>query len=236
MKTRLDKSSWLLTRPAAHRGLHGNGVSENSLKAFSLAVEGNYPIELDLQLTADDKIVVVHDENLKRLTDTDVDVRDMPYDEIVKLKLSDGQHIPLFDEVLELVAGKVPLLTELKQQKREGLESAAISRLSQYKGEFAIQSFDPRMMMKVKKLAPEVIRGQLGCGRPENQSALNTFIIRNLSLNFLVKPDFINYDLGSFPIKKHVSNGLPVIGWTVRSAADKAIAERYCDSYVFERY
>ncbi len=236
MKTRIDKNSWLLTRPAAHRGLHGNGVSENSLKAFELAIENGYPIELDIHHTTDDVIVVVHDDNLKRLCDVDKDVRDTSYEELSSFRLSDGQKIPTFDEVLELVAGRVPLLIELKQQKREGLESAAISRLSTYKGEFALQSFDPRMMLNVKKISPEIIRGQLGGGTDLHFGRITNHIIKNLSLNALVKPDFINYDLRCFPIKKHVNNGLPVLGWTVRNQTDLDIAKKYCDSYVFERF
>ena len=234
MKTRISKDHWLLTQKCAHRGLHGNGVSENSLKAFSLAVEEGYPIEFDVQMTADKELFVVHDENMTRLCSVDRDIRDMTKEEVLStLTLSDGQKIPTFKEVLDLVKGRVPLLIEIKSQKQKGIESRAISLLSGYNGQFVIQSFDPFVMLNVKKIDKNIIRGQLG-GVVEGQTKKVAFVVKNLPFNFLVRPDFINYDIGHLDVAKKRSGGLPLLGWTVRSDADRQKAEKYCDGFVFE--
>ena len=234
MKTRLSSDSWILTRPCAHRGLHGDGIAENSAAAFSRAVSENYPIELDVQMTADDKLVVFHDDNMKRMTGLDADVRELTLSRIKELSLTDGQKVPTFEEFLSLVGGKVPLLIEIKQQKRKGVEALVLKALEGYKGEFVLQSFDPIVVLNIKKLAPHIIRGQLGTGEPSGLKGIKRRIVNNLSLNFLTRPDFINFDIRSFPIRKSVHNGLPVIGWTVRNDQDRQVAEKYCLSYVFE--
>ena len=234
MKTRLDKNHWLLTRPCAHRGLHGNGVSENSERAFELAIENDYPIELDVQMTADDKLIVIHDDDMFRLTGVRGDVRQMTFNEVRKLRLSDGQGILSFEQFLSLVAGRVPLLIEIKQQKRKGVENLVLNALNGYKGEFVIQSFDPLIMYRIKKLAPDIIRGQLGGGKELPVKGIKAHIVKNMSLNFLVKPDFVNYHLDSLPVKKSVTNGLPILGWTVRNEEQLSKARKYCVSFVFE--
>ena len=103
----------------AHRGVHDNkSTPENSIKAFYKAVIKKYPIELDIQLTKDNEIVVFHDKNLKRMTGLDKDVEDLTLDEIKKLKLLDTrEHIPRLDEVLKLVNGKVLIDIEIKPCK-----------------------------------------------------------------------------------------------------------------------
>ena len=91
----------------AHRGLHdGNqSVPENSLEAFRLAAENGYGIELDVQLTRDGMLVVHHDGTLKRVCGVDRKIRELTYAELCKIPLPDGSRVPLFSEVLNLVAG-----------------------------------------------------------------------------------------------------------------------------------
>ena len=233
MKTRLQKDSWLLTMPIAHRGYHNKEVAENSLDSAARAIERGYAIELDVQMSADDKLYVFHDDNVGRMTGKNADIRLIDGLMIESLKLFDGQKIPSFSEFLEFVGGKVPLLVEIKQQKRKGIERRVLDALKGYGGEYVIQSFDPFIMLEIKKLAPDIIRGQLGTAKSEG-GALKKHVVANLSFNFLTKPDFINYDISCFPIKPSVSNGLPVLGWTVRNESDLEIAKKYCDNFVFE--
>ena len=100
----------------AHRGLHdGNHkVPENSLEAFRRAVDAGYGMELDVQHTRDDRLVVFHDANLKRVCGVDKNVRDLTYGELKRYPLPDGSVIPLFSEVLELVGGRAPIIVEVK--------------------------------------------------------------------------------------------------------------------------
>ncbi len=156
---KFNEDYWLFFAPTAHRGLHhGKDIPENSLTAFYLAIKNNYPIELDVHLTKDKKLVVFHDDNLFRVTGKNADIRDSMYDDIKDLKLYDSDEtIPLFSEVLKLVDGKVPLLIEIKQQKQKGIEKAVLDELKNYSGEFAIQSFDPFVLFKIKKLDKNIV-------------------------------------------------------------------------------
>ena len=104
----------------AHRGLHdGNHqVAENSLEAFRRAVEAGYGMELDVQLTADDQLVVFHDKSLKRVCGVDKDLYTQTYAQLQEYPLPDGSKIPLFSEVLALVDGKTPMIVEIKYHDR----------------------------------------------------------------------------------------------------------------------
>ena len=102
----------------AHRGLHSDGVCENSLEAFRRAIEAGYGIELDVHLTADGKLCVIHDCYLSRMTGKPGVAEQLTSEELKEYRLKDGQHIPMLPEVLELVAGRVPILIELKFRRR----------------------------------------------------------------------------------------------------------------------
>src|SRR5215207_3583516 len=96
---------WLTARPVAHRGLHGNGLMENSLSAAAAAIAANYAIEVDLQLSADGEVVVFHDDTLERLTVEKGPVGERTVAELTKIKLaSSGDTIPTLADLLTLVA------------------------------------------------------------------------------------------------------------------------------------
>ncbi|HIT62490.1 MAG TPA: glycerophosphodiester phosphodiesterase, partial [Candidatus Caccovivens faecavium] len=137
--------SWLVETPIAHRGLHDKVSPENSLSAFEKAVENGYAIELDVQLLADDTVVVFHDESLSRMTGNDGYIKFLNKEDLKVLKLGNSkEHIPTFEEVLKLVNGRTPLLIEIKNQFKVGkLEQKVIALLKDYKGEYAVQSFNP---------------------------------------------------------------------------------------------
>ena len=235
MRSRLNKDSWILNSPAAHRGLHNASIPENSLAAFQNAVEKGYPIETDVHMSTDNELVCFHDDNLKRMTGLDKDIRDLTFDETRSLRLKNTQEIiPTFAEFLKLVGGKVPLLIEIKQQKRKGIEDLVIKALEGYKGDFAIQSFDPTVLINFRKKAPNILRGQLACGNAKDMSRFKKFILKNTPLNFLSKPDFVNYDLESLPTKKCRYGNLPLICWTVRDKAQQEKATSLGVNYVFE--
>lgn len=237
MKSRIQKGFWLLEKPCAHRGYfdNNNGIPENSSAAYERAIEKNYPIEMDIQLSKDGKLVCFHDDNLIRMTGVDSLIWDKTLDEIKSLRLLNTDEVIMtFEEFLSLVDGKVPLLIEIKHQREKGIEEKVINALKGYTGEYVIQSFDPLIMIKIKKLAPDVIRGQLACANPGQNSKFKNNILRKCGLNFLVKPDFINYCLNDLPTKYSVGKNIPLLCWTIRDEQDKQKAEKYAVSYVFE--
>jgi glycerophosphoryl diester phosphodiesterase len=200
------------------------------------------PIELDVQFTADDGLMVFHDESLERLTGVKRDIRECTRDDLRCLKILDSDyHIPRLDEVLDFVGGQVPLLIELKNKKRVGqLERKLASILKNYKGNYALQSFNPASMGWFAREAPHILRGQLSCSfEKDTMPAYKKFMLKNLMFNFISKPDFISYDIHSLPqwiitrMKKH---GKVIIGWTARNRDEYEIALQYCDNIIFEGF
>ena len=234
MKTRLSPDSWILTRPIAHRGLWSKTLPENSMSAYKSAIEHNYPIEMDVQMSKDGVLYCFHDDNMKRMTGFDGDIRETDSSKINTLKIGD-ENIPTFEEFLSLVNGQVPILIEIKQQKYPGIEQKTLDALKGYTGEFAVQSFDPTIMLRVKKLDKNILRGQLG-GKTTALSKLKNYIVTNLPLNFLVRPDFIHYNHQDLPLKRKITNGLPLICYTVKSKEQEEIARKYVKNIVFDEY
>ena len=158
----------------------------------------------------------------------------MTIEEVKKLKVcgtNDG--VMTFEEFLNFVDGRTPILVEIKQQrdgKHSGIEKKTAELLDNYKGEFAVQSFDPFIMQRVRKLRPQFLRGQLGGARPKSLSYPKYLVVRKLLLNCLSKPDFINYVIEEFPIKTK----LPVMRWTINTVERKKTAYSMGHNIVFE--
>lgn len=210
----------------AHRGLHGNGIAENSMTAFRLAKEKGYGIELDIHLLKDGNLAVIHDSALKRTTGAEGNIEDLTINDLEKYSLEGTEDtIPLFKEVLDLYDGAAPLIIELKPSKNQAaLAKAAADALKDYKGAYCIESFDPRCLLWLKKNRPEIIRGQLAQNYFKTDDKLN-FIIKllltNNLLNFITKPDFVAYN---FSHRKVFSTLLckklwkmQMVGWTIRT-------------------
>jgi glycerophosphoryl diester phosphodiesterase len=233
---RTNKDCFLFNKPIAHRGLWNENIVENSLLAYQNAVEHGYPIEIDLYSTTDNEIVCFHDDTLSRMTGKDGFIYDKTLSELKELSLKNsGQKIPTLKEVLNLVSGKVPLLIEFKDQPNKNYISIAVKILKEYKGDFAVQSFNPLYLLKIKKLAPNFIIGVLGTNTPpKERSFLTKFIVKNLSLNFLIKPDFISYNYKGLPIKKPFN--LPLLAWTIRDNEQATKALTFADNIIFENF
>ncbi|MBQ6003442.1 MAG: glycerophosphodiester phosphodiesterase [Clostridia bacterium] len=184
----------------AHRGLHDDIIPENSLAAFRAAAEKGYGLELDIRLNKEGKVIVFHDDNLKRVTGVDKKTAEADRDDMQNLRLKGtSERIPYFREVLDQIDGRVPILVEFKPGKNmEELCRKAEELLGDYKGEYFIQSFDPRVLIWYRKNRPDILRGQLseffhihGTKIPR----ITEFILRNLLFGFLSRPDFIAYNL-----------------------------------------
>jgi len=231
----------------AHRGLHNNKAKapENSLRAFKLAVENGYGIELDVQLTKDLVPVVLHDYNLKRACKLDIKVAELTYEELKEYRLFKSQeHIPTFQEVLELVDGKVPLIIELKiPRKAEILCDLVSKKLQDYKGIYCIESFNPFGLLWYKKHFPKVVRGQLATDFAKEKiegDKFQYFILKHLLMNFQTKPDFIAYH---HVYKKGLSFTLcrklfrvKTVAWTIQSQEDLENCSKYYDLFIFDKF
>ncbi len=231
---RISKNHWLNTVFIAHRGLWDSDAPENSIIAYKKAIDNGYAIEIDLYETTDKEIVCFHDKNLKRLTGLDKNVFDLSLSKLKELSIGKGQKIPTLKEVLTLCENKTPLLIELKNQPSKTFVNSVINILKDYKGEFAVQSFNPLYIKKIKKLAPEFLRGILASKVPDTKSKLERFIVKRMPLNFLAKPDFISYEHIGLPLKKN--KGLPVISWTITSQSEYEKAKPYVNNIIFENF
>ncbi len=186
----------------AHRGLHraDRSVPENSLAAFRDAAENGYAIELDVHLTADDRVVVFHDDSLRRVCGVEQDVEALTWRELRDLRLDGtGEHIPMLSDVLAEVRGRVPIVVELKTSpRRRELCERTWELLRAYNGDYCIESFDPRIVRWWRLNAPGVLRGQLSCTREqfgESATPVQAFFLSRLLCNFLGRPQFIAYGL-----------------------------------------
>lgn len=235
--------SWITDKPFAHRGLHdaAAGVPENTMAAFDAAIASGYAIELDVRQMRDGAVVVFHDADLTRACGVDRDLAELAWGDVNQAGIFGTEHrIPLLDEVLVRTAGRVPLLIEVKEDRRHpGIERALHEKLSQYNGPFALQSFSPTIVRWFRKHpigAPlGLVAGPLA---DTNIDPLRRLLSRWLLGALVSRPDFINYDLRATPnpwldtVSRLAS--LPVICWTVKTEQDEQKAEAQGLNYVFE--
>lgn len=215
-KMRIPKDSFLLKRPIAHRGLHGI-ISENSMPAFEEAARAGYAIETDVRLSADGKLILFHDSQLLRMTGAHGRADEKTFDELKTLRLKGSNEcIPLLADLLQLLRHtQTPLLLELKDDpKRAELTDAVLHEMKNFDGEFALQSFDPRILLRLKKKAPHILRGQLGCFY--EKFTPQWYIVKHMSLNFLTDPDFISYRIQDLPYRPARRKDTPLLSWTVK--------------------
>ena len=213
----------------AHRGLHNisEGRPENSLSAFRAAVEHGLGAELDVHLTLDGALAVVHDSDLKRVTGKSATVEELTAAELAAYPLSGSDEtVPLFDEVLEIFRGRAPLIVELKTHRGNFAEltDAVMERLGSYDGLYSVESFDPHAVRYLRDAYPQVIRGQLSenflRSAPGDLSVPARVIMSELLSTFLTKPDFIAYncvDRSNLSLRAMKRlYGVHEVSWTVR--------------------
>ena len=167
----------------AHRGVHNNkDIPENSLLAFKKALAKDYAIEFDIEITKDSKLVIHHDDNLKRMTGINKDVEELNFDEVRNLRLLNTQEIiPTFQEVLDLVKGKVLLDIEIKSTKRvKEVVDLVLKELENYNGDLLLKSFDPFIVRKLKQKTDKYKIGLLVMEKSASKG-----------LNFLVRTGLI---------------------------------------------
>ena len=241
---------WLTTTPIAHRGLHdrASGVIENTISAARAAIEKGFAIECDVQLSSDGEVFVFHDDALERLTNASGDFKIFSKTEIGSLSLKGtSDHIPTLSEFLDVIAGRVPLICEIKSRFDGSI--AAVQRFAEviasYEGPIALKSFDPIMVEATAHHAPDRPRGFIGesvYDDPEWDflSAEQKKDFATLQSLDAMKLDFLSWYIKDLdhptPQLARGSLGLPIMSWTVRTADQRIKAQRYADQIVFEGF
>ncbi len=238
--------------PLAHRALHDlpAGRPENSCAAISAAINAGYGLEIDVQLSSDGVAMVFHDDDLDRLTDAKGPLRARSAAGLAGIALNGSDEgIPTLAEVLALVAGRVPLLIEVKDQHGQmgpvdGVLERAVARdLVGYVGPVAVMSFNPHSVVALKDAAPDVPRGIVSCAYTAFDCPELPEDIRN---RLRAIPDydgsgacFISHewdDLDRPRVAELAAAGAAILCWTVRSPQAEAAARLVADNITFERY
>lgn len=210
----------------SHRGLWNKELPENSIGAFKRSIRKDLPIELDVHILKDDTLVIFHDDNLKRMTGIDKNIKDCTYEEISHLYLLDTKEkIPTLKEVLKLVDGKVLLDIEIKTDVRSKKICKLLSNeLDKYKGEFLVKSFSPLFINWFKKHRPEFKRGLLISNSDKgNMKRLKMFALSRFCINIFCKPDFLAISkklVDNKRVKKIKDKGIKILVWTIRDDTD----------------
>lgn len=234
----MSNIEWLTKLPISHRGLHdlNNKCWENTLPAFQAAIDKNFAIECDVHLTKDKKIIVFHDDDLKRLAKREGKITELTLDEARKLKIgTTGDHAPSLREVLDLVKGRVPLVIELKgiEGQDDGLIQGVANELATYSGPVAIMSFCHHLIRDFARLAPGI-----PCGLTAEGS--NTKALEAHFSMLAHKLDFVSYHVDELPspfitfIREKLH--MPVITWTVKNMESKRRSDLYADQITFEGF
>lgn len=236
-----------LKRPIAHRGLHDrqSGIVENTASAVEASIAAGYGMELDLRATRDHHPVVFHDETLERLTEGEGPVGGHDIETLRRLPMrGTTDRILALPELLELVAGRAPLILEVKSEwNRESRYEANIAAaLKGYPGPVAVMSFDPLCVRRFRTLAPGLTRGLVAewMSRRTYQKQIGIwqrFAMRHLLTASIARPQFIAYDIRALPTTAtRIARGLglPLLTWTVRTDAEREKAEALTDAVIFE--
>lgn len=239
-------------RPIAHRGLHdaAKGVIENTSAAFAAAIDKGYGIECDLRPASDGTPFVFHDAEFARLIDAPGRIDGASAATIANLVYrGSSERVLTFADFLTLVAGRVPLLVEIKSDWSElnaAFLKAIAAAVAGYKGPLALMSFDPAVMTAVKALAPGVPRGIVSgmySGKgwwPDKIDEERAFRLSHLLESGPVEPAFYSYDVKALPtpVTRFVREVMrvPVMTWTVRTLSDLDKARQWADGITFEGF
>lgn len=240
-----------LRLPLAHRGLHARaaGVVENSRAAVAAAVAAGYGVEIDIQRAADGEAMVFHDEALPRLTGAPGLIAEHTSDVLGGIRLSGtDETIPTLAEILALVAGRTPLLIEVKDQTGAlgpevgPLEARIAEVLAGYAGPVAAMSFNPHSVAALAAAAPDVPRGLTSCAFDDADLGLPDYRRAELAGLADAEPTgsvFVSHDkadLDNPALARLRAAGLAILTWTIRSPAEEAAARRVADNITFEGY
>jgi len=241
---------WLTARPVAHRGLHdrARGIIENMPGAALAAIDGNFAIECDIQLTTDGEAMVHHDDALGRLTEGAGALLGLSSSALKEIRFKDtSERMMSLADLCILVRGRVPIVVEVKSHfdGDRRLVKRMAEVLTSYSGPVAGMSFDPDQVVALRQMLPELPRGIVAqrhyteADWPEATPAQRQGM-RHLKHALRTQPHFVAYWVNDLPapapwIARHIF-GLPLLTWTVRTAEQRTRARQYADQMIFEGF
>jgi glycerophosphoryl diester phosphodiesterase len=246
----LRAPDWLTARPVAHRGLHdrARGIVENMPGAALAAVDGNFAIECDIQLSSDGEAMVHHDDVLGRLAEGSAALRDMTAQALKEVRFKDtAERMMSLGDLCALVKGRVGIIIEVKSRfdgDRRLIERMA-EVLASYAGPVAAMSFDPQQVAALREIVPKLPRGIVAerfyreADWPQATAAQRKDML-HLAHALHTQPHFVAYRIDDLPqaapwIARHIF-GLPLLTWTVRTKDQRERAARYADQMIFEGF
>jgi glycerophosphoryl diester phosphodiesterase len=247
----MSTPSWLVAQPIAHRGLHDRalGIIENTLSAARAAKAAGFAIECDVQRSIDGEVVVFHDFTLNRLTEAKGAVSERTSATLADIRIADSQddRIPTLRELLEEIAGAVPLVIEIKSAFTGDMRlTETVCRIVQeYDGPVAVKSFDPEVVRHLREHAPGILRGIVAeshYSHPayDGLSADRKHALANLLHFDGSQPQFISWHVRDLPTAapylSRLLGNLPVMAWTVRTPEERERAAQHADQMVFEGF
>jgi glycerophosphoryl diester phosphodiesterase len=234
--------NWYEINPIAHRGFHWSpGIDENSFEAFELAIEKGTPFECDLHLSKDGEAFIHHDFNLKRMTGIDQTIGELRSHELRKIKTFQSEKgIMSLKELLSFIAGKVPIVLEIKRTLSDDrLEARVLELLTNYRGDVTIQSFHPQSLLFFRKQKSDLILGLLAGKESLNDLSWGTrILLQSLSFAAFIRPDYIGYEWTGLhrraPQEMRKNRHIPLISWTVNDKKSLEISKLLADNIIYE--
>ena len=218
----------------AHRGLFDNKkIVENTISAFKKALLDNLNIELDIRVTKDNKIIVFHDDNIKRLTGIDRLVKDMTYDELSKVNLlNTTDKIPLLEDVLKLVNNRVTLLIELKENFNSNILKEFNKLLLDYNGKVLLQSFNALILEKMALTSLK--RYKMGILLTNDYNGFKRSLYDVFTYKYLIKQKYISFISSPKELVlkvKNISNKELFI-WTIKTKEEFIEYKKYSNNLI----
>jgi glycerophosphoryl diester phosphodiesterase len=241
---------WLTARPVAHRGLHdrGRGIIENMPAAITAAVEANFSIEVDLQLTADGEAMVHHDDELGRLTEGSGALLQVTAAQLKQVVFKDtAERMMSLGDLCALVKGQVPLVLEVKSHFSgdRKLVARMAEVLASYQGPVVGMSFDPDQVLALREIMPKLARGIIAQNSYDDEEWATLTPAQRAGMlqlrhGLTTRPHFVAYWVNDLPalapwIARQVF-GCPLLTWTVRTKEQRDRAARYADQIIFEGF
>ncbi len=242
--------AWLVARPIAHRGLHdkAKGVIENTASAALAAIEAKYAIECDVQITSDGEAVVFHDFVLDRLTEGSGRLDKLRAEALSGLAMrGTTDRVMRLADWLQFVAGRTVVVIEIKSDFTGDMRllHRVIEVMKGYEGPFALKSFDPLVLEKLREAAPAIARGIVAMNDYDHSdyrllSNQEKHALANLLHFSRTQPDFLSWKVADLPSAApylcRTQLGMPVMAWTVRKAEERERARLDADQMVFEGF
>ena len=247
----MSTPDWLTATPIAHRGLHdrASGIIENTISAAEAAVARGFAIECDVQLTADGDAVVFHDFTLDRLTAETGTVAERTSAALSETAVAGAasDRIPTLTAFLDRIAGRVPLVIEIKSRFGGDMRLAdrTCEILRGYRGPFCVKSFDPAVVARVRAVAPGIVRGIVAESQYDDPSYTHLSGEQRHALANLLhfeesRPQFLSWNVKHLPAGPpylaRLLGRMPLMAWTVRNPEDRARAQSFADQMVFEGF